>query len=815
ASGTDGCPGNDCDDDNEDIHPGAEELCDSLDNDCNWLVDEGCPECDTVVPEDELRIDNDAPMTGYILETGDEVFNIFVIEAKAYNIHEVQVGFWDFCPGDPLCTGGTANGDYSVHIYEDADGLPGTELASTGTMTAATVWDELFTFPLASPLALVQDQVIWVGVRSEEDQTDNLYLPLVDGGVLIPYYGAALYSVADDDYYGLIGNNIIRVEGCAEGPWLTLEDHNETPSVVVLAGDSVSTNGTLRNRGPADTADVSAVLSTEVDELIVTADTGLYGVINSGGTASAPSDFTLDAAANAFGIYPLFLDSTDGPNAWLDAWGIYVQGSGCTDENYSLVTDNATAAGYFNVAPGDEFGQYFVVDATAFTATSVDVEFYKNVGWNAQFRLKVYTYRSGYPDKVIYQSGWQTVNGTGNVTETFNLPTPLTFKEGNTFWITIESQDDLTGDEFGPLVDDSDTQTGSWINGVLWEEATTTWYPLYWSHLISVNGCRSTELEYLSHTSSPDPIPAGSSATLDITAINVGGEDAIGVTGVLTSSHAEVTVTQPNGTFGDITADGGTAVGTGFQVDISGTASEYQYLLDLELTDGVNTWNDVVPVQLEGGEINLVVQNFETMLVGSDIRFTWEVTNSGNIDALDAFDIDLYHDLDAPPPVGVPGDWSTTRNGLVAGGTVSYVAWLNDAPPSDYDSYVQADTYDDVTEINETDNIGGPENLLIGDADIFELLDPARKWFDADMPVEYRFVTGDGEGSMVDPTEFTAVQNGFQHWEDVPTASITFTQIGDAPAGNGGYNWDGFNTVSYEDPDGDLGTGTLAACLPI
>jgi hypothetical protein len=350
---------------------------------------------------------------------------------------------------------------------------------------------------------------------------------------------------------------------------------------------------------------------------------------------------------------------------------------------------------------------------------------------------------------------------------------------------------------------------------VLWEQATTTWYPVYLSYIMRVNGCRSTELEYDSHTSSPDPIPLGSSATLDITAINVGGEDAIGVTGVLSSTHADVTVTQPNGTFGNIAADGGTAVGPGFQIDVSATAAEYQYLLDLALTDGTNTWDVGVPVQLEGGEINLVAQNFETMLVGADIRFTWEVTNTGNIDALDAFDIDLYHDLDAPPAVGVPGDWSTTRNGLVSGGTVSYVAWLNDAPPSDYDSYVQVDTYDDVTETNEVDNVAGPQNLLIGDADIFELLDPPRKWFDADMPVEWRFVTGDGEGSMVDPTEFEAVQNGWQHWEDVATATITFSQIADAPAGDGGYIWDGFNTVSYEDPDGDLGTGTLAACLPI
>jgi hypothetical protein len=526
ADGTGGCPGNDCDDSNPDIHPGAEELCDGLDNDCNWLIDEGCPECNTVVAADEIKIDSDWPYSGYQLANGDEVFNIFIVEAEAYNILEIQVGFWDFCPGDPLCSGGSGNGLYSAHIYADDDGLPGAELAASATVTAADQWTDLFTFTLPTPLALVQDQIFWVGIRSEEDQTTNLYLPLVDGGVLIPYYGAALYSVTDDEYYGVIGNFVIRVEGCAEGPWLRLIDHDETPSVVVAAGNSVDTNGTLENRGVDDTA-VSATLYVEDDDLTVTQDTADYGTISAGGSASGSPDFTVDTSDTAFGIYPVFLDSSDGPNSWLDAWGIYVQGTGCTDENYQLLTDNNANLAYYNfLEPGDRFGQYFVVDATAFTATTIDVDFFDNEPWNAQFRLRVYTYLSGFPDKLIYESGWQTVNGSGQTTETWALPTPLTFSAGDTFWVVIESQDDLTGSSFGPIVDDGDSQTGSWFNGVLYDDSASSWSPIYWSHLIRVNGCRSTELLYDSHTSSPDPIPLDASSTLDITIRNVGAEDA-------------------------------------------------------------------------------------------------------------------------------------------------------------------------------------------------------------------------------------------------------------------------------------------------
>jgi hypothetical protein len=37
------CGGDDCNDNNDSIHPGAAEACDSVDNDCDGTVDEGCP----------------------------------------------------------------------------------------------------------------------------------------------------------------------------------------------------------------------------------------------------------------------------------------------------------------------------------------------------------------------------------------------------------------------------------------------------------------------------------------------------------------------------------------------------------------------------------------------------------------------------------------------------------------------------------------------------------------------------------------------------------------------------------------------------
>ena len=144
---------------------------------------------------------------------------------------------------------------------------------------------------------------------------------------------------------------------------------------------------------------------------------------------------TLDAAT-AYGIYPMFLDSTDGPNTWIDGFGVYVQGTGCAVENHTLEMDNDTPAYFIPQTPGDEMGNYFVVDSTAFTLTSVEAQLPNNAGPVSPSSGSRSTPTGPATRIKVWTSAWQAVSGTGVVTETFSLPTPLTFRQGDTFWVT-------------------------------------------------------------------------------------------------------------------------------------------------------------------------------------------------------------------------------------------------------------------------------------------------------------------------------------------------------------------------------------------
>ena len=804
GDGTGSCGGDDCNDNDFDINPGVSEVCgDGVDNNCNDVIDENCSACGVVDPAAMLQIDNDAPLSGYGMAVGDKVFNIFIIESTSYNVIEVDASFYDFSGGS-----GNAQGNFQVKVYADAAGLPGAELGSSAVELVNVAWPELHTFTLSSPVAFTQGQLIWVAIESTQDQTANGFLPLVDGGIAVPYMGGALYVLADDDYYGVVGNFILRVQGCGEGPWLTLADHSESQQALP-AGGSITSTASLRNRGFADASGVVGVMTAD-PEIVLTTDTSNFNTIAQGGTVAGAPAYGISADAAAYGIFPMVIDSTDGPGSWADAYGVYVQGSGCGTENAILATDNGV--GSYIIAPeaNHEMGNYYVVQSTSFALTSVDTFMQNTTGpGSSNFRVRVYTYRAGLPDKVIFQSPWQSVSGADAFNWIYNLPTPLTFKQGDTFYVMIQSQSDLSATDFSLITDDGDSAT-SWYNGLL--NDGTGWAPLYLSFIVRLNGCQSTELIYDSHSSNPDPIQKGQSASLNIMVRNTGAEDAVGVSGTLSSSTGDVTITTATRSFGTVAADS-TGSASGFQISVAAGAADFQYLLDLQLTDGTNTWDTVVPIQLAGGSLNLAVQNFSTSLVGNDIQYHWEVVNTGNVDIVAAFDVDLYIDRASAPGVGVAGDWTDSPTFLGVGQNIPYDLVLPNAPTGDYDAWVQVDTNNAIAETNEGDNVDGPSTVSVGQTDIFELLNPPRKWFPADMPVGYRFVSNNSQAGLTQASARDAVRVGFAQWQNVASASITFAEGSQGSNGSGGFTNDGYNTMSFDDPYGELPAGVLGATL--
>ena len=134
---TAGLFGDDCDDDNNTVYPGAAELCDMLDNDCDMAVDNDTATVSCMRDQDGDGF-GDATMVmeecscpgGYIPPRADGRIDCEDVGAAAASINPDQMAFSPvgYCPGLALCGPGSRSFDW------DCDG---TETSRwTGTNTA-------------------------------------------------------------------------------------------------------------------------------------------------------------------------------------------------------------------------------------------------------------------------------------------------------------------------------------------------------------------------------------------------------------------------------------------------------------------------------------------------------------------------------------------------------------------------------------------------------------------------------------------------------------------------------------------------------
>ncbi len=116
---------------------------------------------------------------------------------------------------------------------------------------------------------------------------------------------------------------------------------------------------------------------------------------------------------------------------------------------------------------------------------------------------------------------------------------------------------------------------------------------------------------------------------------------------------------------------------------------------DLEITDVV--WTDSDPY------------------VCDEITATVTVYNNGNIDISAGSDIflDLYYDLAAPPSLHEIGDqYELIDTGIPAGGFIEVQFDITHDIAETWNTYLQIDTDDNVVELNESNNIWGPDAVF-------------------------------------------------------------------------------------------------------
>ena len=105
--------------------------------------------------------------------------------------------------------------------------------------------------------------------------------------------------------------------------------------------------------------------------------------------------------------------------------------------------------------------------------------------------------------------------------------------------------------------------------------------------------------------------------------------------------------------------------------------------------------------------------------VGEDTTVYVTIKNQGVVDA-EEFYVDFYKDLTTSPYLGEVGDLYWYPAGLGAGETQTLVDVISYTTAGDYSMYAQIDSFEQIEELNETNNIFGPQTIHVVPADSCE-----------------------------------------------------------------------------------------------
>lgn len=138
----------DCDDSNGEVHPGATEICDGQDNDCNGIPDEGC-ECE----EGETRPCGDWPEEG-VCEPGTQT---------------CEDGHWGECIGGVRPSGEECNGLDDDCDGRVDDGLPSDSYEDNNSCDMAIELETAFEVSAEDPPHELSDATIYLSDGSPDE----------------------------------------------------------------------------------------------------------------------------------------------------------------------------------------------------------------------------------------------------------------------------------------------------------------------------------------------------------------------------------------------------------------------------------------------------------------------------------------------------------------------------------------------------------------------------------------------------------------------------------------------------------------------
>ena len=480
--------GDDCNDDNNKIYPGAEELCDGVDNNCDDVQDEGCVYCTD---------DNHSPVSyagnlfgGYLAAVDTVQVNYYRVTTYGLNLSYVDAVF---------LKNGAGTGTFKAVVYADNEGVPGDIIAESASKTPTAEFPNFERFTLTQSVSLRNNEHYWAGIVYETDQTnDTDYLVMAtDRGRGESWQNGIMYEPAQSQWTSIGASFFMQPGGCAEGADIRYVSVDGDDNLMV--GGNASLTMTLTNIGLAASDALTVSIDPMETGIVVNTATVAFNAITAGTEVSGNSTFSLNLSGTTAGNRIMRISISDGVHTWIDSFAIYVNASGCANATAgptgTFVNANINVAAVYGFAPGTMIANVYPLE-NDFTLYSVQAALFQaGTPANKQFRLRVHTIGNGVPGEVLYDSGNVTVTTVHPDYQVFTLTTPLSFSAGDVFWISIEVVGDQSDENnwILPLFDDAQSPSLAYSfvsgdGGVTWVEpwtsANTT--PMAW---IFPKGC--------------------------------------------------------------------------------------------------------------------------------------------------------------------------------------------------------------------------------------------------------------------------------------------------------------------------------------